>query len=258
MGGQGTTGLPQMDYWIADDLTVPEGEERYFAERVYRLRPPFLCYGPTENGPAVAEAPSVRNGYVTFGSFNNLGKLSAALMESWGKILNGVSNSRLLLKALVLADDRTREKVLALLGRHGVPVDRVELMPPEGETSQHLATYGRVDVGLDTFPFNGATTTAEALWVGVPVVTMSGNTHVSRVGLSLVTSVGLGELCAGDVAGYVATAVKLGNDVERIQRLRETMRQRVERSPLMDAKGFTRAMEAAYREMWKRWCEAGK
>ncbi len=258
LGWLGTTGLPQIDYWIADALTVPHGEEKYFAERVYRLRAPFLCYGPPQGGPAVTETPVLRNGYVTFGSFNNLGKLSPALMESWAKILNDVPNSRLLLKALVLADDRTREKVLPLLARHGVPVDRVDLMPPEAETSRHLAAYGRVDVGLDMFPFNGATTTAEALWMGVPVVTMAGNSHVSRVGLSLVTSVGFGELCANDVNGYVATAVKLGIDVDRIRRLRETMRQRMETSPLMDGKGFAIAMEEAYRTMWRRWCESAQ
>ncbi|HEX8523553.1 MAG TPA: tetratricopeptide repeat protein [Tepidisphaeraceae bacterium] len=254
LGWLGTTGLPQMDYWIADTLTVPAGEERFFTERVQRLRPPFLCYGPSDDAPAVAESPCGRNNHITFGSFNNLGKLSAPLLSAWARILNAAPNSRLLLKAIVLEDEKTRAKVRDLLGQHNLPVDRVELVPPEAETSRHLAAYANIDIGLDTFPFNGATTTAEALYMGIPVVTLAGSSHVSRVGLSLLTSVGLGDLCARSIDDYISTAVALAKDRDRIQHLRRAIRPRMQASPLMDGKGFTTAMEDAYRQMWQTWC----
>ena len=160
----------------------------------------------------------------------------------------------MLLKTLGLQDPGVREELCRRLAASGIAADRVTLLPQTKTVAEHLATYQRADIGLDTFPYNGTTTTCEALWMGVPVVTLAGDRHASRVGVSLLNNVGLGDLVAQTPREYVDAAVRLAEDVQRRQSLRETLRQRMRESALMDPPRFARNVEEAYRTMWRRWC----
>ena len=254
IGWIGTTGVKQIDYCITDALCDPPGEEAHYAEQLYRVSAPYFCYGPPDDSPAVAEAPLLRNGYVTFGSFNNPAKFSPEVMAAWGRILAAVANSRLLIKSVFLGDPQTRESVRTLLAEQGVAVDRVQLIAPEPTTAAHLAAYGSVDVVLDTYPFGGITTTAEALWMGVPVIAWAGRTHVGRVSLSFLDSIGLSELVASGADDYVAHAVALAEDRQQLVRLRADIRHRMLKSLMTDSHAAAREMERAFRWMWRRWC----
>ena len=192
---------------------------------------------------------------MTFGSFNNLSKVTPRVVEVWARILDAVPGSRLLIKSAPLADEETRERYLEMFAGHGTDTGRIELLARIPTKSGHLGAYGRVDIGLDPFPYNGTTTTCEAMWMGVPVITLSGNRHSGRVGASLLTQVGLDELITGTEAAYVEAAAKFARDHERLGELRAGLRGRMQGSSLCDAATFSRDMEAAYRGMWRRWCE---
>lgn len=255
LGYPNTTGLSTMDYRLTDALADPEGQERFYTEKLVHLPGCFLCYLPPADAPAVTSPPSDEAGFVTFGSFNNLSKINSQVVELWSEILRGVPKSRLLLKNHSLTDADTRENYHAMFAGHAITRDRLELIGHTPTREGHLALYGRVDIALDTFPYNGTTTTCEALWMGVPVITQTGKSHASRVGLSLLTALDLNELVADGPQEYAACATTLANDGGRIARLRKTLRERMQASPLCDAPAFARKVEAAYREMWRRWCQ---
>jgi len=254
LGYPDTTGLPTMDYRITDNLADPAGQtDHLHTEELTRLPKSFLCYKPPEEAPEVSNSPALNTGYVTFGSFNDRAKITPETVKIWSAILKSVANSRLILKSKALNDKATRHMLLGMLYQNGVTPDRIELvgyLPFE----QHLRLYNRIDIGLDTFPYNGTTTTCEAMWMGVPVITLAGKSHASRVGVSLLSNVGLSELIAKSTENYIKKAVGLANNLGRLQDLRVNLRPLMARSPLMDATGFTRSLEAAYRKMWKRWC----
>ncbi len=255
LGYPNTTGLAAIDFRLVDAVTDPEGEADAFAsETLVRLPGGFLCYGARDDAPAPATAPCVATGFVTFGSFNNPTKLSGATLDVWAQLLARLPTARLLLKGKPFAEAATRAIYLDRLAARGVAADRIELVGwlPERE---HLALYDRVDVALDPFPYNGTTTTCEALWMGVPVVTLRGDRHAGRVGASLLTRIGLSDLIADSVEGYVESAVALTSDPARLCELRRSLRPRMAASPLCDAPAFARKVEAAYRRMWWRWCE---
>jgi len=259
LGYPNTTGLPTMDYRVTDESADPTGQtERLHTEELIRLPEGFLCYRPPENAPEVSSLPALGTGNITFGSFNNRAKITPEIVEDWSTILRSVPGSRLILKAKALNDKGTRQTLWEMFSGNDVVQKRVELigyLPFE----QHLQLYNRIDIGLDTFPYHGTTTTCEALWMGVPVITLAGETHVSRVGVSLLSRVGLPELIAESSEDYIQKAAQLAGDVERLQELRANLRPAMIRSPLTDGAGFTRSLEGAYREMWKRWCaEAAK
>jgi predicted O-linked N-acetylglucosamine transferase (SPINDLY family) len=254
LGYPNTTGLAAVDYRLTDAVVDPEGEsERYHTERLIRLANGFLCYRPPADAPDVAPPPVLANGFVTFGSCNNLAKIGPAAIAAWAAILKRVPEARLFLKSKPLADDGTRRRLAQRFAEHGIADERL-VMTGWIVDGNHLAVYNRIDVGLDTFPYNGTTTTCEALWMGVPVVTLAGDRHAARVGASLLTRVGLDELIADDPGTYVERAVALADDRARLGVLRAGLRDTVARSALCDAPGFTRALEAAYREMWRAWC----
>ena len=254
LGYPDTTGMPAMDYRLTDAIADPEGRtDRWHAETLVRLPHGFLAFQPLADAGSPAPAPLSKNGFVTFGSFNNAAKVTPEVAAVWSAILNRVPASRLLLKAAAFADDRTRAHWLERFARHGVPPERVALLPPVAGAARHLRLYDQVDVALDPFPYNGTTTSCEALWMGVPVVTLAGTHHVARVGASLLTRCGLEDLVASDAAGYVAAAVGLAEDPARLAALRAGMRARLEASPLTDHRGFTRSVEAAFRTMWRSW-----
>jgi predicted O-linked N-acetylglucosamine transferase (SPINDLY family) len=256
LGYPDTTGLTAMDYRLTDAYADPPGTtESLHSERLVRLPDAFLCYRPSEAAPTPGPVPSLVAERVTFGSFNAMGKLNAPLAEMWARILNEVPDSRLILKSRGLANAGVRQHLLQYFADNQIDPNRIELIDRIASEADHLRLYSRIDVALDTFPYHGTTTSCEAMWMGVPVVSLAGKTHVSRVGVSLLTNVGMAELIADTPQSYVQLASELAQDRARLSRLRSELRQRMQQSPLMDAPRFARNVEAAYRQMWRRWCE---
>lgn len=256
LGYPNTTGLAAMDYRFTDAIADPPGStERFHVEKLVRLERGFLCYAPPAQSPEVAGPPSLAAGHVTFGCFNNLAKLTPGMIARWSELLKALPGSRLKLKSFGLAAESARRRLREQFAACGVDPDRLELRGPDDSFEGHLAQYGAVDVALDVFPYNGAATTCEALWMGVPVISLAGPTHVSRVGASILNSAGLGELVADSGENYVQKALELARDPGRLGRLRSTMRARLRGAPLLDAAGFVRSVERAYGEMWDRWVE---
>lgn len=262
LGYPSTTGVPVMDYRIVDALTDPPGSEEFYTEKLVRLDGCCLCYAPPENAPGVSPLPSLAHplpasdapSHVTFGSFNAVQKLSEPAIRTWAQILNAVPGSRLLLKTPGFDSPSARRHFAAAFSTAGIPAERLDFVGRIASPTDHLAAYGRADIALDSFPYGGATTTCECLWMGVPVISLEGNTHAGRTGLSLLTAVGLGELVAKDEQQYVARAVALAGDSSRLEELRLSIRDQVRSSPLCNAAAFTRKLEHAYRNIWRSWC----
>lgn len=238
MGYPCITGLSTIDARIVDELTDPPAQAEPGPERLVRLAAPFLCYAPPETAPKPGVRPA--GSVVTFGSFNVVPKINELVLDCWARILQGVPGSGLLLKASQFADLGTRERCITSLKERGIDPSRVEILPPAAETAGHLGLYARMDIALDTFPYNGTTTTCEALWQSVPVVTLAGDRHAARVGVSLLTAVGIPELIARNADDYVRLAVELAGDPARLLHYRTTLRDRVRQSPLCDAPAFGR------------------
>jgi len=256
LGYPATTGLPTVDYRITDAIAdPPEAADRLHTERLVRLSGGFLCYRPPADAPPVAPTPALARGYVTFGSFNNLAKVNPEVFRAWGEVLRAVPTARLLLKGKLLADETTANGYRRQFAELGIAAERLELRPLTPGIAEHMRLYSEVDIGLDPFPYNGTTTTCEALFMGVPVVTLVGDRHAARVGLSLLSRVGLSELAAPNSGAYVKIALELARDVEALNALRLGMRDRLQSSPLMDETRFAREFESALREMWRRWCD---
>jgi len=218
-----------------------------------RLANCFVCYNAPRDAPAVAPPPSLKRGSITFGSFNNPTKLSAATLDVWATLLGRLPNARLLLKGRPFADATVQASFLQRLRERGVSAERVELLAWIPDGAAHLALYDRIDIALDPFPYNGTATTCEALWMGVPVVTLRSDRHAGRVGASLLTQVALTNLIAGSASEYVEIATSLARNPAQLNELRISLRSRVAMSPLCDAPTFATKIEGAYRAMWRRW-----
>jgi predicted O-linked N-acetylglucosamine transferase (SPINDLY family) len=257
LGYPATTGLAAIDGRITDAVADPPGEaDRLHTERVIRLDGGFLCYRPVEQAGPVAPLPARGAGHVTFGSFNNRAKLSPRTITAWANILWRTAYARLLLKATQFKDAGTRERCRDAFVAAGVAAERVEILPPLRDAADHLALYGRVDIALDLLVYNGTTSTCEALWMGVPVVTLRGDRHAARVGASILTTTGLTSLIAETEEDYVEIATRLAGDLDALADLRAGLRESMRASPLCDAARFARAIERAYRELWRGWCAA--
>ena len=257
LGYPNTSGLGSIDWRITDAHADPAGNgDAFHSERLARLPATFLCFQPPAGAPEVRLPPSLANGFTTFGSFNVLAKMAPEVIRTWSRLLDAVPRSRLLLKAFGLGDPDSRSRVLAVFGAHGIAPDRVTVLPMEGALEMHLARYHEIDIALDPFPFNGTTTTLEALWMGVPVVTLAGDRHSARVGASILASARVRELVTASAQAYVEIAAGLARDGHRLAGLRSTMRARLEASALRQPAEFVRALEEAYRGMWKGWCES--
>ena len=253
LGYPDTTGLAAIDFRITDESADPApAAEQHHTENLLRVGGSFLCYQP----PADAPAPRPREAGmpVVFSSFNNIAKVNAETLRMWGRILAGMPGSRLVLKSSALQFPDTVDRVTEALECNGVEPARVDLRGWIGERGQHLDAYGAIDIALDTFPYNGTTTTCEALWMGVPVITLAGPVHMSRVGASILRCAGLDELVAYDDAQYVNIAIGLARDAARRQTLRTALRTRVAASPLLDHAGFIGRLEAHCRHAWRAWC----
>jgi predicted O-linked N-acetylglucosamine transferase (SPINDLY family) len=209
-----------------------------------------LCFS-APNAVEIAAPPALRNGYITFGCFQNLSKLDDAVLATWTQILQKLPDARLRLQTHQLKAVAVRQLIQEKLQRHGIPMERVMLVEP-GSRDAYLAAHAEVDMILDTFPYPGGTTTCEALWMGVPTVTLTGETLLSRQGASILTCAGLADWVATDQQDYVAKAIKKSDDVQALAKLRSRLRQQVQASPLFDAPRFARNLERALCSIWDK------
>lgn len=244
-----TTGMQAMDYFISDVYGSPTEIPQLYTETLVRLPHSRFCYHAPDYAPTVAPLPAAQNGYVTFGCFNNLAKLNDAVIALWAQILTALPSSRLVLKALALGEEVIQASYRERFAAHGIATERL-IFSGFSPHAEMLVQYGDIDIALDPFPFTGGLTSCEALWMGVPVVTLAGETLVSRQSASLLNNLDLAELCAATPRQYAAIAVALANTPQRLAELRAGLRERMAASPLCDAAGFTRDLEQAYREMW--------
>jgi predicted O-linked N-acetylglucosamine transferase (SPINDLY family) len=256
LGYPATTGMAAIDARIVDRWTDPEGAEAHASERLLRLDRCFLAYAPTAY-PEVVAPPFRRNGNVTFGSFNNLAKLNSRVIELWSRVLHAVDGSKLVLKHDATGDAGIQQHLAGLFARHGIGEDRLRFLSRTPDLVSHLAAYAEVDVALDPFPYNGTTTTCEALWMGVPVVTLTGDHHAARVGTSLLTAVGFAPGIAADADDYVRTCVQLARAPSMLDALRTLLRPEMAASPLCDGVGLAEAFTGALRSLWREWCAHG-
>jgi predicted O-linked N-acetylglucosamine transferase (SPINDLY family) len=255
IGYPDTTGLSAMDYRLTDAICDPPRQtEQFHSEKLMRLPGCFLCYRPPADAPDVGPLPAQAAGHVTFGSFNHIAKISSVSLHLWCEILNAVPNSKLLIKNHGMAQESARDNLLRRFAAEGINADRLDLRGKIPTTRDHLDLYNEVDIALDTFPYNGTTTTCEALWMGVPVVTLAGRTHVSRVGLSLLTAISSTELASDDGEQYITRAIDLAADLPSLTDIRADLRAWMKESDLTNGPKAAENFEHALRKMWLRWC----
>jgi protein O-GlcNAc transferase len=253
LGYYDTTGLGAMDYIIADRFLIPAGEERYYTERVVRLPRGYLCFTAPDPEIDYGPLPVYASGKLTFGCFNNPAKITEEVIACWSSLLRALPGSQLYLKYKSYADAGVRQRYQDSFARLGIAPERIRFA---GQSSRghYLLAYKEVDIGLDPFPFNGCATTVNALWMGVPVITLRGNRYAGRMGETLLTNAGLGECVADNEDEYIAKALALATDLPRLSRLRNGLRNQLLNSSLGDGISFTHELEDAYRNMWSSWC----
>jgi protein O-GlcNAc transferase len=252
-GYPATTGLPTMDYRITDSKSDEAGADAYYAEKLLKLNRLAWCWQPSPEAPPVAPLPADKNGFVTFGSFNNVYKVTKDFAKVWADILAAVPESKLL---VLVAPGSEHEYVRNLFMSSGVPPARLQL-EPKRPRREYLELIGTTDIALDPFPYNGGVTTCECLYQGTPVVSQKGDTYVARQGYAILSSIDLSELAASSREDYVQITVNLAKDRLRLRDLRGSMRKRMTAFPLMDAVGYARELETTFREIWKSWCATG-
>lgn len=255
IGYPGSTGLSRVQWRWGDSLADPPDAEREYTEQVLSLDPCFLCFSPPEEiAPPVAPPPQLRNGFVTFGSFNSRAKLSPSCLDLWAEVLLALPESRLLLKCVEMDDPLMRDALRARFVEKGIAPERIELRLPAETYPEHLAQYGDVDIALDSSPYQGTTTTCEALWMGVPVVSLQGQRHAARVGASLLSAAGLPEGLAWDRSQFVELALRCARQEraweEQESPLRRSMRrERLRGSVLLDGRAYAARVERALRSV---------
>ncbi|RDY11381.1 putative UDP-N-acetylglucosamine--peptide N-acetylglucosaminyltransferase SPINDLY, partial [Mucuna pruriens] len=254
IGYPNTTGLPTIDYRITDSLADPPKTKQKHVEELVRLPECFLCYTPSPEAGPVCPTPALSNGFITFGSFNNLAKITPKVLQVWARILCAIPNSRLVVKCKPFCCDSVRQRFLSTLEQLGLEPLRVDLLPLILLNHDHMQAYSLMDISLDTFPYAGTTTTCESLYMGVPCVTMAGSVHAHNVGVSLLSKVGLEHLIARNEDEYVELAQQLASDISALQNLRMSLRDLMSKSPLCDGAKFILGLESTYRNMWHRYC----
>tara|TARA_R110002096_G_scaffold5085_13_gene23720 strand:- start:1100 stop:3073 length:1974 start_codon:yes stop_codon:yes gene_type:complete len=243
LGYPDTTGLDTVDFRISDPWTESPAGTQY-SEALLEMPESFLCFGAFEDVARATHTPAAETGVVTFGSFNNLRKLNPQTIAAWSAVLNALPESRFLIKSRRAGEPVTRRHLLAEFARHGIAPERIELLAPTVSRDEHLAAYNRIDIVLDTFPYHGTTTTCEALWMGVPVVTLAGHTHAQRVSYSILHNAGLDDLVTWNESDYCARAVSLSADLAALDALRAAIPAKIRGSILCDPQRFTRQFEA--------------
>jgi protein O-GlcNAc transferase len=252
LGYANTTGMTTIDYRLTDNLADPPGmTEKLNVEQLWRLAGCAWCYQPSKDAPEIQPRSS---GPITFGCFNAFSKVTPKMLELWAELLNLVPGSRLLVKSRGADDSLSQKSLRARLAVRGITSERIEMIGWIDDQHSHWDYYNQVDIALDTYPYHGTTTTCETLWMGVPVVTLMGRTHVSRVGVSLLTNAGLPELIARTPEEYLKIAAELAGNPRRLDELRGELRERLRSSSLLDARRFAGEVESAYRQMWMIWC----
>lgn len=256
VGYPNTTGLVAMDYKITDAIADPPGlTEHLHTEMLLRMPECFSVYQPPQTAPEVTEPAYARNGYITFASFNNSSKTTGDVIELWSRILKSAPKSKLLLKSAATGDPSTQNFMKKAFAAHGIASERLVLLGYDVTQTSHLGRYADVDIALDPFPYNGTTTSCEALWMGVPIVTLAGTDHRSRVGASLLTSIGHPEWIAPNKDSYLNIAHNLSEDPRGLNEIRSRLRSDMAKSPLTDATRFTHNLECLFRDLWKEWCK---
>jgi predicted O-linked N-acetylglucosamine transferase (SPINDLY family) len=253
LGYCGSTGLETMDYRFSDfHLDPADAQLSLYSEQTVHLPETYWCYTPAGKTTEPTPPPSVANGYITFGCLNNFSKVSAPALDLWAQVLAAIPKSRLILHA---PQGAFRQDVLKRFTNRVVEADRVEFVPRQLWPA-YIETLARIDIALDPIPYGGGITTCDALWMGVPVITLSGETAVGRGGRSILTNVGLPELICRRPKQFIQTAITLSQSQDRLIELRTTLRKKMQTSPLMNGKRFAKNVEAAYRTIWKNWCDA--
>ncbi len=250
LGYPNTTGLETIDYRLTDALADPDSSDKFYTEKLIRLETGFLCYRPPDVIPAVNDSPALRNGHITFGSFNNLPKINEATIKVWADILTNVPDSKLFLKTRPFNDTTVRKKYEQLFIKHGISVNRLIFKGHNASTSEHLNEYNVIDIALDPFPYNGTTTTFESLLMGVPVITLAGTCHAGRVGVSILNNFGIPELIAHSNKEYIEVAINMTKDITTLNKQRQNLRDRLLKSKLCNGKEFTKNLEKIYRQVW--------
>ncbi|MBF0589908.1 MAG: hypothetical protein HQL53_12350, partial [Magnetococcales bacterium] len=252
LGYPDTSGLDEMDYRITDPIADPPGKgDQYATEKMARLPNGFHCYRPPRNAPEPNSPPSLQTERITFTSFNNIAKVTPDVVQVWSRILCALPSSRFLMKHRSLTCPDTRSRYQKMFQNHGVDPARLEMVPWSPTVTDHLNKYNETDIALDPFPYNGVTTSCEAMWMGVPVVTLRGKRHVARVGASLLTRLGLTSLICENEDHYVQEALALASDPELLATLRGELRHRMTESPLCNGPAFAADFQQALREMWQ-------
>lgn len=254
LGYPSTSGLASMQYRITDAIADPENEEPIHTEELIRLPGVWCCFEPHSDAPAIVDPPAVQNGYITFGSMQNLLKLNDRVIDLWMEVLRAVPTSRLHIYRDTL-DGMGRERLLSQFTQRGLDPARLELRSTKKDGTGHLSEYDKIDISLDTLPWSGHATTCESLWMGVPMITQRGTRHAGRMSASILTAVGAGDLIAETPQQFVNIATELATDPSKLKHLRHSLREQMRGSPLCDPKSFTRKLEAAYRDIWRRWCK---
>jgi len=249
-----TTGVPQMDWIFGDKIEIPEGDEKWYTERVYRMPDDYIVYEPPYYIEGVKPLPAQKNGFVTFGNMNNLAKTNTYTIAVWSKILKAVPGSRLLMKVNKMDTPFAKHHVEQEFAKNGIGIDRLILEGGEPH-KPFMETYHRIDIALDPHPYTGGLTTCEAMWMGVPVVTLPGETFAGRHAATHLYHGGLPDWIAKDEEDYINIAVKWANDLEGLAKLRAGLREQVAKSPLTDGPRFARNLEKALRHMWVDWCD---
>jgi predicted O-linked N-acetylglucosamine transferase (SPINDLY family) len=251
-----TTGLTAIDYVLANRWAVPPGEEAQWTEGIWRLPDTYLCFTAPRNPPEPTPLPALTAGHLTFGSFNNFNKLSDATLAAWAALLAATPNARLVLRSSGSYHDGVIETLQARLVAAGIDLGRVRIDGRIADYAAHLRSYGEIDIALDPFPYNGGTTTVEALYMGVPVLVRAGDRYVAHMGESILHNAGLAGWIAPDATRYGALGARLAADLPALAALRAGLRAQMLASPLFDAPRFARNFEAALRGMWQVWCAA--
>ncbi len=249
LGYCASTGLEEIDFVLGDAVVTPFADQDAFVEKIWQLPESYFCFTPLSTDLPVAPLPALANGQVTFGCFNKLSKMSDTVVSVWARILNALPESKLLLKSAVLADAATRGETLRRFERHGVSARQLRLEPAT-DYQGYLAAYSQVDIALDPFPYPGATTTLEGMWMGVPCITMRGRRFLARNGETIATHAGLEDFISRDASDYVARALRIASDLRALADLRAGLRERMRKSPLFDGARFARHVEQAVIGMW--------
>ena len=251
LGYPGTTGLATMDYRITD-ITDSVDDKVYYTEKLIQIKPPFICYQPPENTPDVKDLPMNINGYITFGSFNYLGKINEFVVQLWSKLLAQIPDARLVLKSRPFHDSMISKRFREMFASRGISENRLDFRGSTPGLNNHLSNYNDIDIALDPFPYNGTTTTCEALWMGVPVLTISGKYHSERVGTVLMQSIGLIDWIASDEIHFIKKASLFANQPLLLSKLRQQLRNIMNKSDLCNGKIHTKKLESVYRKVFQR------